>query len=48
MDSIVDEKIEADTYLEMKTWDEVRSKYNLNIVDTTIKNTYNTTIANLE
>lgn len=48
MDSMIDEKIQADTNLEMKTWDKVRNKYNLNIIDTNIKNTYNTTIANLE
>lgn len=46
--SIVDEKIASDANLEMKAWDKVRSKYKLNIVDTNIKNTYNTTISNLK
>ena len=48
IESMIDEKIQADANIEMKTWDEVRSKYNLNIVDTNIKNTYNTTISNLK
>lgn len=48
VDSIVDEKLEADSNLEMTTWDKIRSKYNMNIVDTKIKNTYTSTITNLE
>lgn len=48
IDSIIDEKIQADANIEMKTWDEIRSKYNMNIADTNLKNTYNTTISNLK
>ncbi|MBP3920278.1 MAG: peptidylprolyl isomerase [Bacilli bacterium] len=47
-DSLVDEKLTNDQNLEMKTWGEIRSKYNLNISDTNLKNTYNTTITNLK
>lgn len=47
IDSIVDEKLEADSNLEMATWDKIRAKHNMNIVDTKIKNTYESTISNL-
>lgn len=47
VDSIVDEKLEADSNLEMTTWDKIRSKYKMNINDTKIKNTYESTIVNL-
>lgn len=46
-DSIVTEKLQNDTNLQVTTWDKIRSKYNLNIVDTKLKNTYKSTIANL-
>lgn len=47
-DSIIEEKLQNEQNLEMKTWTEVRSKYNLNINDTNLKNIYNTTISNLK
>lgn len=46
-DSIVTEKLENDKNLQVTTWDKIRSKYNLSIVDTKLKNTYKSTIANL-
>ena len=45
--SIVDKKIEDDQNIQMSTWADIRSKYNINIVDTKIKNTYNSSIANI-
>ena len=48
LDSIVDKKLENDSNLEMTTWDKIRSKYNMSITDTKLKNTYESTIANLE
>lgn len=47
-DSIIEEKLQNEQNLEMKTWTKVRSKYNLNINDTNLKNIYNTTISNLK
>ena len=46
-DSIVTEKLNSDSNLQMATWDKIRSKYNLDIVDTKLKNTYKSTITNL-
>ncbi len=46
-DSIVTEKLESDSNLQMTTWDKIRSKYNLNITDTKLNNTYKSTISNL-
>lgn len=43
-DKVVDDKISNDQYLTYKTWDDIRKKYNLNIVDTTIKNSYDSTM----
>lgn len=47
IDSIVDEKLASDSNLQVTTWDKIRSKYNLNITDTKLKNTYKSTIQNL-
>ena len=46
-DSIVTEKLKNDQNLQMATWDKIRSKYNLKINDTNLKNTYKSTIQNL-
>lgn len=46
-DSIVTEKLQSDQTLSNKAWDKIRSKYNLNIADTTLSNTYKSTIENL-
>ena len=40
-DTLIQEKLQNDANLQVKTWDKIRSKYNLNIIDTNIKNTYN-------
>lgn len=45
--SIVDDKLANDSNLQVTTWDKVRSKYNLNITDTKLKNTYESTIKNV-
>ena len=47
-DSIVTDKLKNDTNLQMTTWNKIRSKYNLNIADTKLNNTYKATISNLE
>lgn len=47
-DSIVTDKLENDKDLQVTTWDKIRSKYNLNIVDTKLKNTYKSTIKNVQ
>lgn len=47
-DKVIDQKIAADSYLTYKTWDEIRKKYNMNIVDTTIKTSYESTINNMK
>lgn len=47
-DSIVTDKLESDKDLQVTTWDKIRSKYNLNIVDTKLKNTYKSTIKNVQ
>lgn len=47
-DTLVQEKLSNNTNLQVITWDKIRSKYNLNIIDTNIKNTYNTTISNVK
>ena len=47
-DTLIQEKLQNDANLQVKTWDKIRSKYNLNIIDTNIKNTYNTTISNVK
>lgn len=46
-DKVVDQKIAEDSYLTYKTWDEVRNKYNLSIIDTTLKNSYDAAINNV-
>lgn len=45
--AIVEDKLENDTNLEMTTWDKIRAKYNMDIVDTEMKNIYKSSIANL-
>lgn len=45
-DSIVTDKLQNDQNLQVTTWDKIRSKYNLNIADTKLKNTYNSTVEN--
>ena len=45
-DSIVTEKLQNDSTLQVTTWDKIRSKYNLNINDTKLKNTYKSTVEN--
>ncbi len=47
MDSIVDEKLQSDSNLQMTTWDKIRAKYKMTINDTKIKNTYESTMVNL-
>ena len=47
IESIVSKKLENDQNLEMTTWDKIRNKYNMNIVDTEMKNIYKSSIANL-
>ena len=47
LDTLVDEKLQADSNLQMTTWDKIRAKYNMVINDTKIKNTYESTIVNL-
>lgn len=47
-DSIVTDKLQNDTNLQMATWNKIRSKYKLNIADTKLNNTYKATISNLE
>ncbi len=47
-DKVVDQKLSDDSNLEQKTWIEIRKKYNLNIVDSTINSTYNSSIKSLE
>ena len=46
-DSIVTDKLQNDQSLQQTTWDKIRSKYNLNIADTKLSNTYKSTIENL-
>lgn len=43
---VVDSKLSSDKNLTYKTWDEIRKKYNLNIVDTTIKTSYEAAVSN--
>ena len=45
-DSIVTDKLQNDQNLKVTTWDKIRSKYNLNIADTKLKNTYESTVEN--
>ena len=45
-DSIVTDKLQNDQNLKVTTWDKIRSKYNLNIADTKLKNTYKSTVEN--
>lgn len=47
-DSIVTDKLQNDTNLQMATWNKIRSKYKFNIADTKLNNTYKATISNLE
>ena len=47
VDSIVDSKLQDDENIQMVTWDKIRSKYNMNIVDTKIKSVYSSSISNL-
>ena len=46
-DSIVTEKLNSDQTIQMTTWDKIRNKYNLNITDTKLKNTYKSAIENI-
>ena len=48
IDAIVEDKLENDENIEMITWDKIRSKYNMNIIDTKIKTIYNASIASLD
>ncbi|MDD3392572.1 MAG: peptidylprolyl isomerase [Bacilli bacterium] len=48
VDALYKEKSDEDEDLSDKTWAKVREKYNLNIVDTEIKNIYDTTISQLK
>ena len=43
-DSIVEEKLQSDQNLQTTTWDKIRSKYNISINDTNIKNAYKSSI----
>lgn len=45
-DSIATDKLQNDQNLQVTTWDKIRSKYNLNIADTKLKNTYESTVEN--
>lgn len=45
-DSIVTDKLKNDKNLQVTTWDKVRRKYNLNISDTKLSNTYKSTVEN--
>lgn len=47
-DKVVSKKLSDDANLEQKTWVKIREKYNLNIVDSTISSTYNSSIKSLE
>ena len=47
IDSIVDSKLDGDENVQMITWDKIRNKYNMNIVDTKIKSVYNSSISSL-
>lgn len=47
-DKLFSKKQTADTDLNMKIWDEVRNKYNLDIVDSDIKDSYNSSIKQLK
>lgn len=47
IDSIVDDKMTNDENIDLSTWAKIRDKYNINIIDTKIKNTYNSSIANI-
>ena len=47
-EALVSEKISNDSKIIAKTWSDIREKYNLNIVETTIKNDYETTINSLK
>lgn len=46
-DKVVDSKITNDSNLTYKTWDEIRKKYNLNIVDTSINTSYEAAMNNI-
>lgn len=48
VEELVAEKTNKDSKLIAKTWAEIRKKYNLNIVETTIKDDYETTINSLK
>lgn len=45
IDELVDDKFNKDNNLSAKTWIDIRKKYNLSIVETTIKNTYDATVS---
>ncbi|MCM1370899.1 MAG: peptidylprolyl isomerase [Clostridium sp.] len=47
-DKVISKKISDDPYLTYKAWDEIRKKYNINIIDTTIKSSYEAAIGNLK
>lgn len=44
--SIAEDKLKNDQTLQVTTWDKIRSKYNLNISDTKLNNTYKSSIQN--
>lgn len=48
IDTLVSKRMADDANISMKIWAEVRKKYNLEIIDTDIKSSYDSTIKNLE
>ena len=48
LDTLAEKKLTEDQNLSVKTWVEIRKKYNLNIVDSELKKVYNETIENYE
>lgn len=47
-EALINKKINADENSEAIAWKEVRKKYNLNIIDTKIKNIYDSAMSNLD
>lgn len=48
LDTLVESKLQNDSNLSAKYWTKIREKYNLNIIDSDIKQVYNDTIKNYE
>lgn len=48
LDTLVEKKLQNDGNLSAKYWAKIREKYNLNIIDSDIKQVYNDTIKNYE